>query len=67
MGLDKPWEPEYVALEDNTYFTIQTFNGEIDRSATSHRNAILAFTTIEMRDVFYKNFKDLIEQCKELL
>ena len=67
MGLGKPWEPEYVSLEDNTYFTIHTFNGEIDRSATSHRNAILAFPTIEMRDAFYENFKDLIERCKELL
>ena len=67
MGLDKPWQPEYAALEDNTYFTIQTFNDEIDRSATSHRNAILAFPTIEMRDTFYENFNILIEQCKELL
>lgn len=67
MGLDEPWKPEYVALEDNTYFIIQTFNGEIDKSATSHRNAILAFPTIEMRDAFYDNFKELIEECKELL
>lgn len=67
IGLDKPWEPEYAALKDNTYFIIQTFNGEIDKSATSHRNAVLAFPTIEMRDTFYENFKDLIEQCKELL
>jgi hypothetical protein len=28
---------------------------------------ILAFPTEEMRDTFYENFKDLIEQCKELL
>ena len=67
MGLDKPWEPEYASLEDNTYFIIQTFNGEIDKSATAHRNAILAFPTIEMRDAFDENFKDLIESCKELL
>ena len=67
MGLDKQWEPNYEALTDNTFFTIQTFNGEIDKSATSHRNSILAFPTIEMRDAFYDNFKDLIEQCKELL
>ena len=26
-----------------------------------------AFPTEEMRDAFYENFKDLIEQCKELL
>ena len=67
MGLGKPWEPEYVTLIDNNYHTIQTFNGEIDKSGTSHRNAILAFPTVEMRDAFYENFKDLIEQCKELL
>lgn len=67
MGLGKPWEPKYEALTDNTFFTIQTFNGEIDKSATSHRNSILAFPTIEMRDAFYENFKDLIEYCKELL
>jgi hypothetical protein len=67
MGLDKPWEPKYEAFVDNTFFTIQTFNGEIDKSATSHRNSILVFPTIAMRDVFYENFKDLIEQCKELL
>lgn len=67
MGLGKPWEPKYEALMDNTFFTIQTFNGKIDKSATSHRNSILAFPTIEMRDVFFDNFKGLIEQCKELL
>lgn len=67
MGLGKLWEPEYASLKDNTYFIIQTFNGEIDKSATSHRNAVLAFPTSEMRDTFYENFKDLIEQCKELL
>jgi bifunctional DNA-binding transcriptional regulator/antitoxin component of YhaV-PrlF toxin-antitoxin module len=67
MGLGKSWEPVYAAFEDNTYFIIQSFNGEIDKSATSHRNAILAFPTIEMRDTFYENFKDLIEECKELL
>ena len=67
LGLDKPWEPKYEALVNNTFFTIQTFNGEIDKSATSHRNSILAFPTKEMRDAFYENFKDLIEQCKELL
>ena len=28
---------------------------------------VLAFPTEEMRDAFYENFKDLIEECKELL
>ena len=67
LGLGEPWEPKYEALVDNTFFTIQTFNGEIDKSATSHRNSVLAFPTMEIRDVFYENFKELIEKCKELL
>lgn len=28
---------------------------------------VLAFPTEEMRDAFYENFKELIEECKELL
>lgn len=30
-------------------------------------NLILVFPTEEMRDAFYENFKDLINECKELL
>lgn len=30
-------------------------------------NKILAFPTAEMRDAFFEDFKELIEQCKELL
>lgn len=30
-------------------------------------NRILVFPTEDMRDVFYENFKDLINECKELL
>lgn len=67
MGLDKPWKPNYETLVDNEYFTIHTFNNEIVKSGTSHRNAILAFPTEEIRDIFYENFKDFIENCKELL
>ena len=61
------WEPDYKTLVDNGYFTIHTFNREIVKSKTSHRQSILAFPTEEMRDMFYENFKDLIEKCKELL
>lgn len=67
MGLSEPWKPKYISLVNNEYFTIHTFNNEIIKSGTSHRNAILAFPTEEMRDAFYENFKDLIEKCKELL
>ena len=65
MGLGKPWKPVWDESED--LYTIHTFNGEIRVSGTSHRNAILVFPTVEMRDAFFENFKDLIESCKELL
>ena len=39
-------------------------NTNIPNSAYNH---ILAFPTEEMRDTFWESFKDLIEECKELL
>ena len=65
MGLGKPWEPD---LEDNTTkYTIVYTNNGIERDWELHINHILSFPTEEMRDAFYENFKELIEQCKELL
>lgn len=66
MGLGKPWEPDWNT-NDNHFYTIHTFNGKIECSATAHRNAVLIFPTEEMRDAFYENFKSEIEICKELL
>ena len=65
MGLDKPWEPD---LENEELYCIQNYNRQIiiNRTNTAF-NKFLIFPTEEMRDVFYENFKDLIEQCKELL
>lgn len=65
--ISEDWKPEYKTLVNNEYFTIHTFNGEIVKSKTSHRQSILAFPTEEMRDAFYENFKELIEICKEYL
>lgn len=65
MGLDKPWEPD---LENEELYCIQNYNKQIIKSKTNTAfNKILIFPTEEMRDAFYENFKDLIEECKELL
>lgn len=45
----------------NEYGRVQKFEGTIDC------NAVFTFPTGETRDAFLENFKDLIEQCKELL
>lgn len=65
MGLGKPWKPD---LENEELYCIQNYNKQITISRTNTAfNKILIFPTEEMRDAFYENFKDLIEQCKELL
>ena len=66
MGLDKPWEPD---CKDNYQkkWTISFYQGEINLTNGPNVHRILAFPTEEVRDAFYENFKDLIEQCKEML
>lgn len=65
MGLGKPWEPDWNWREYK--FCIGTIYDEIEKFHAGSQNCMLAFPTEEMRDAFYENFKDLIENCKELL
>ena len=67
LGLGKPWEPDWKK-HDKKYI-ISVFEDAVIyfENETYNRNAILAFPTEEMRDVFHENFKKEIEQCKELL
>lgn len=65
MGLGKPWEPDW---NDSTpKYTIVVIGNDLVKHYTFAQNFILAFPTAEIRDIFYENFKDLIEECKELL
>ena len=61
MGLGKPWEPDWDNLSTNHEFI------KINKGCFTYSSRLLVFPTSEMRDAFYENFKDLIEQCKELL
>ena len=66
MRLGKPWEPDWLDYDTKKYIitstkVFETFGG------LGYINYILAFPTEEMRDAFYENFKELIENCKELL
>lgn len=65
MGLGDSWK--YDMSKDEFSCAISYQYGWIEKNEIRHKNAILAFPTKEMRDTFYENFKDLIEQCKELL
>lgn len=66
MGLDKPWKPDWTNAEESKYCLVNK-EGTIDKWIQKTMYKILAFPTKEMRDTFYENFKDLIEQCKKLL
>ena len=64
LGLGKPWEP---TIQD-TIWGITRSKDEVEKYSCHYgKTNLLEFPTEEMRDVFYDNFKDLIEQCKELL
>ena len=70
MGLGKPWEPDYDSGVEK--FGIIYLDGAVQESNPTtnwerHLNKILDFPTREMRDAFYENFKEEIEECKELL
>ena len=65
LGLGKPWEPDWNTSVSK-YVIACTSNG-IEKQWETTYCKCLAFPTAEMRDVFYENFKDLIEECKELL
>ena len=65
LGLDKPWEPDWNWKEYK--FCIGTIYDKIEKFHVGSQNYILSFPTEEMQNSFYENFKELIEQCKELL
>lgn len=65
MGFGKPWI--YNISKEEFSYTISYSYGDIQKNEIRYKNAILIFPTKEMRDAFYENFKDLIEECKEFL
>jgi hypothetical protein len=66
MGLGKPWEPDWRNIEQDK-FVLYTHDDVIWLNHFMLGHNVLAFPAAEMRDIFYKNFKSLIEDCKELL
>lgn len=66
MGLGKPWGPDW-STENECKYVIEVYRNNVRKNSQGYFNTLLAFPTEEMRDVFYENFKTLIEECKELL
>lgn len=67
LGLETSWEPIYTNNDENELYTISMVDGEILKSTTTHRHALLVFPTKKMRDTFYNNFKIIIAKCSTLI
>ena len=68
MGLGKPWDSKYGCGEWGYWIEYDINANKIYcQDSRILLNRLLIFPTAEIRDTFYENFKDLIEQCKELL
>lgn len=65
MRLGKPWEPDFK--DGCTKYTITIAENKIYTDVSYIFSHVLIFPTEEIRDAFCKNFKELIEKCKELL
>ena len=65
MGLGKPWEPNWTTFEGMP--AIFRFRYNIVCDFIKDQHCLLVFPTKEMRDIFYNNFKNTIETCKNLL
>ena len=66
MGLGEPWEPDWDD-ENQEKYIIGSWLGTIQGLEENFVSHPFAFPTSEMRYTFYENFKEKIEQCKELL
>lgn len=68
MGLGKPWDSTYGCGEWGYWIGYSINENRIYcQDSRLLLNCLLVFPSKEMRDAFYENFKDLIEECKELL
>lgn len=59
------WQPDFSNGEIK--YAITYYNGKLIKDDCNWYNKVLCFPTEEMRDTFYDNFRELIEECKMLL
>lgn len=65
-GLNKSWEPDW---EDgaNLKYSIDSRMNQIRMISGWFEQKLLSFPDEDIRDVFYENFKNLIEECRQFL
>lgn len=60
------WKPDWTSANENKYCIINNFN-EIQPTNYCFIDRVLSFQSAEIRDKFLENFRDLIEEAKELI
>ena len=60
------WKPDWTKASENKYCIINYFN-EIQPTDYCFTDRVLSFQSAEIRNQFLENFKDLIEEAKELI
>lgn len=63
--LDDNWKPDWKDNYQKKY-TIAIYQDEISKTSGANVNRIFAFSSAEIRDDFYENFKDLFETIRIL-
>lgn len=66
-GLGKPWQPDWSHLGNSVKHCITFDNNIVSKKCFHTVYSKFSFPTKIMRDIFFDNFKELIEDCKELL
>ena len=59
------WTPDWK--DNRNKFTIEIIDGEITTYWDNRRSRVLSFQSIKVMNEFLKNFRELIEQAKELI
>lgn len=59
------WKPDWNSKE--VKYVIEIIRDEIDKTGIVYGKRVLAFKSIEIRNKFFEDFKDLIEIAKPLL
>ena len=60
------WKPDWTNANENKYCIVNV-NNKIKPSTNVAFNNVLSFQSAEIRDKFLENFRDLIEEAKELI
>lgn len=60
------WAPNWKSSKNFKYIILY-YLGRVDTGTTQYQSCVLSFQTKELRDKFLDNFRDLIEEAKDLL